>query len=217
MADVIQPASSGRSKCRGCGRAIAAAELRFGESLPNAYAEGEALYWFHLACAACMRPEKLLPALSASEDQIPERDWLSKTAEFGEAHRRLPRLAHAERAASGRARCRACHEPVEKGHWRFALQMFEEGRFSPIGTIHVECAAAYFGTIEILDRVQRLTPDLDATALTEIAALLRSPRPQPAEAEADSPAPAAAEADSPAPGLAKTAPEPAPTRRRARR
>jgi hypothetical protein len=207
VADVIQPASSGRSKCRGCGRGIASGELRFGESLPNAYAEGEALYWFHLGCAACMRPEKLLPALVADESEISERAWLIETAEFGVAHRRLPRLAHAERAASGRARCRACHEPVEKGHWRFALQMFEEGRFSPIGTIHVECAEAYFGTIEILDRVQRLTPDLDAAAVAEIGVLLRTPRPQPAGAEPDSATP----------GLAKTAPEPLPSNKRARR
>lgn len=206
VADQIQPASSGRSKCRGCGRAIAAGELRFGESLPNAYGEGEALFWCHLVCAACMRPEKFLPVLEACESDISERAWLGAAATFGVAHRRLPRLSHVERAASGRARCRLCHEPVDKGAWRFALQMFEEGRFSPIGTIHVECAQAYFGTIDVLERLQRLQPDLDAAAVDEIANLLRTPRPLPAPAEPDSPTP----------GLAKTMPEEEPAGRRAR-
>ena len=34
-------------KCRGCGRPIARGELRFGERLPNAFAEGEMTVWFH--------------------------------------------------------------------------------------------------------------------------------------------------------------------------
>lgn len=194
--DLIQKASSGRAKCRGCGQTIAAGELRFGESLPNAYGEGEAMHWFHLVCATCMRPEKVLPVLDASADEVPERAWLHATATFGVAHHRLPRLARAERAASGRARCRSCQEPVDKGSWRFALHMFEEGRFSPIGTIHAECAQAYFGTIEILERIERLTPGLDAAALGEIAGLLRTPRPA-----------APAEDEGSTPGLAKTAPE----------
>jgi hypothetical protein len=203
--DLIQKASSGRAKCRGCGQTIAGGELRFGESLPNAYGEGEAMHWLHLVCAACMRPEKFLPVLEVSADELPERAWLYATATFGVAHHRLPRLARAERAASGRARCRSCQEPVDKGCWRLALHMFEEGRFSPIGTIHVECAEAYFGTIEILDRIERLTPELDGAALSEIAGLLRTPRPRPAQDEASTP------------GLAKTAPEEEkPTGRRVR-
>ena len=42
MDHVIEPASSGRAKCRGCGRAIAKGELRLGERLPNPFTdEGE--------------------------------------------------------------------------------------------------------------------------------------------------------------------------------
>jgi hypothetical protein len=197
--DLIQPASTGRAKCRGCGKSIAAGELRFGESLPNAYAEGEAMYWFHLVCGACMRPEKFLPVLEASTDEVPERAWLQQAASLGLAHERLPRLARAERAASGRARCRSCRETVDKGAWRLALQIFEEGRFSPMGTVHAECAEPYFGTIDILDRLQRLPPGLDAKASEEILALMRTPRPAaPAEDEGNT------EGD--APGLAKTTP-----------
>jgi hypothetical protein len=200
MADVLLPATSGRAKCRGCGRAIRAGELRFGESLPNAYGEGEAVHWLHLTCAACMRPEKLLPVLTASDAVIPDREWLRTAAEFGAAHARVPRLAYAERSKSGKARCRSCREPIAGGVMRFALVMFEEGRASPIGFIHVECTNAYFGTTDVLDRVEKLSPDLDATALAEVAERLRHQREAPPEAGP------VADAAPAGPDLAKTQP-----------
>lgn len=168
MPDSIQPAPTGRAKCRGCGNAIAKGALRFGESGPNSYGEGEAMSWFHLSCAALMRPEKLGPALASTSDELPERDWLAESVRVGTEHPRLPRLVRAERASSGRAHCRSCRELIDKGDWRFALQMFEEGRPNPIGTIHAECAEAYFGTADVLSRARRLTPELsdeDASAL----------------------------------------------------
>ncbi|HEX7668224.1 MAG TPA: hypothetical protein VF395_01505, partial [Polyangiaceae bacterium] len=177
MADVLELASSGRAKCRGCGRAIAKRELRFGESLPNAFGEGDALYWFHPLCAACMRPEKFASVAGGFDGALEDRDWLLRTAEFGAAHRRLPRLGRAERASSGRAHCRQCRELIPKDEFRLALQMFEEGRMSPIGYIHVACAEAYFGTRDILDRVRRLTPDLSDDDAREIEATLRDAPP----------------------------------------
>lgn len=57
---------------------------------------------------------------------------------------------------------------MSKGSWRLGLQMFEEGRMQPIGTIHAECAEAYFGTTEILDRIERLTDGLSPAELAEI-------------------------------------------------
>lgn len=168
MPDVIDTAKSGRSNCRGCGRAIARGELRFGESLPNPYAEGEALFWFHLPCAACMRADKFGPALETCPQPIPEPDWLRQAVSRSIAHQRLARLVRAERAPSGSAHCRACRELVSKGSWRLALQMFEEGRMQPIGTIHAECAEAYFGTTEVVDRIERLTDGLTPAELAEI-------------------------------------------------
>jgi hypothetical protein len=182
VADVLELASSGRAKCRGCGRGIAKGELRFGESLPNAFGEGDALYWFHPVCAACMRPEKFSVAASAFDGAIEDRDGLLRMAEFGAEHRRLPRLGRAERASSGRAHCRQCRELIPKGEFRLALQMFEEGRMSPIGYIHVACAEAYFGTRDILGRVRRLTPELSDEDTREIEAILRDAPPA-AEAE----------------------------------
>jgi hypothetical protein len=175
--DSIQPAPTGRAKCRGCGNAIAKAELRFGETGPNSFGEGEATSWFHVACAALMRPEKLLPVLEASSDEQPERAWLLETARSGIEHHRLPRLVRVERASSGRAHCRSCRELIAKGDWRFALQMFEEGRPTPIGTIHASCAEAYFGTADVLPRVRRLTPDLTEADLDDLRKALSEQRP----------------------------------------
>jgi Poly(ADP-ribose) polymerase and DNA-Ligase Zn-finger region len=175
--DSIQAAPSGRAKCRGCGDAIAKGELRFGETGPNAFGEGEATSWFHLACAALMRPEKLEPVLASTAEELPERAWLVETARFGLEHRRLPRLVRGERASSGRAHCRSCRELIAKGEWRFALQMFEEGRPNPIGTIHASCAEAYFGTLDILPRVLRLTPKLSQPDIDELKKALSEQRP----------------------------------------
>ncbi|HWA77386.1 MAG TPA: hypothetical protein VG937_33855 [Polyangiaceae bacterium] len=163
-----------------------------------------------------MRPEKFLPVLEAAPEQIADRAWLGEAATFGVAHPRLARLLRAERASSGRARCRACREPIDKGAWRLSLQMFEEGRFSPIGTIHADCAEPYFGTGDIVERLRRLTPELEPNDLVELEALLRSPRPQPAEAAPAEDATAAQSEPEPAPspGLAKAlaTDEPAPQR-----
>lgn len=175
--DSIQAAPTGRAKCRGCGSAIAKGELRFGETGPNSFGEGEATSWFHLACAALMRPEKLLPLVEATTDELAERAWLEEAARFGVEHRRLPRLVRAERASSGRAHCRSCRELIAKGDWRFALQMFEEGRPNAIGTIHVTCAEAYFGTADVLPRVRRLSPDLSEADLADLEQTLSEQRP----------------------------------------
>jgi hypothetical protein len=207
VSDLIQVAATGRSKCRGCGAAIAKGELRFGEALPNAYGEGEAMYWFHLPCAAAMRPEKFLPALDASSEAVDGADELRRVAEEGITHPRLSRLVRAERAPSGRAHCRVCRELIEKGEWRLALQMFEDGRFAPIGSIHLQCAEAYLGTAEIGERLARAKGDLSPADLEEIGKLLEHQRPAPPAEEgvegaaADTGAEAGSDA---APGLAKT-------------
>lgn len=189
--DSIQPAPTGRAKCRGCGNAIAKGELRFGETGPNSFGEGEATSWFHLTCGATMRSEKLLPVLEAAPEPVPERDWLLGAAREGIEHPRLQRLTRAERASSGRATCRSCRELIAKGEWRFALQMFEEGRPNSIGTIHASCAEAYFGTSNVLERARRLSPELSADDLVELEKALAEQRPglaktQGSEADDDS-------------------------------
>jgi hypothetical protein len=175
MPHVIEPATSARAKCRGCGEKIAAGELRFGESLPNPFAEGETTHWFHLECAAFKRPEPFLETLSARTEPLEEAERLKAEAEKGVAHHRLPRVSGAERATSGRAACRSCRKPIEKGAWRIPLVFYEEGQFSAAGFIHVSCAQAYFETTDVLSRLKRFSPGLRDEDLKEIEAQLRAP------------------------------------------
>jgi hypothetical protein len=171
---VIEPAASARAKCRGCGRAISAGALRFGERLPNPFAEGEMTLWFHLECAAFKRPEPLLEALAERAEPLEGRERLEAEARRGVAHRRLPRIDGAERASSGRARCRHCREAIAKDAWRIPLVYFEEGRFSPGGFVHARCAGRYFETTDILPRILCFAPGLAADDLAALRAAIEA-------------------------------------------
>jgi len=168
MAHVIETASTGRAKCRGCGGKIAAGELRFGERLPNPFAEGETTHWFHLDCAAFKRPEPFLEALGARSEPLDDAARLESEARRGVAHRRLPRIDGAERSPSGRAQCRSCREPIAKDAWRIRLVFYEEDRFVPSGYVHLRCSIAYFETADVLPRLRRFAPDLRDEDLKEI-------------------------------------------------
>jgi hypothetical protein len=170
---VIENAKTGRAKCRGCNRRIEKDEMRFGERVPNAFGEGETTLWFHMRCAAYKRPEPLLETLPTAEAE--GSDALAADARHGIAHRRLPRLDGAERAPTGRARCRRCRQPIQRGAWRFALVYFEEYRFEPSGYIHAGCAAEYFGTTDLLDRVRYFNPELGDEDITSLRDACASP------------------------------------------
>jgi hypothetical protein len=179
MPHIIERASSGRAKCRGCGEKIAAGEQRLGERLPNAYANEDGLettHWFHLTCAAFRRPEPLLEALSASADVVDDRATLEREARLGVMHPRAQRVNSAERAASARAACRGCREKIDKGAWRIALVYYEDGRFTPGGFVHLHCAAAYFETPAILVRLRHFSPALTDVDRADIEAGLATSR-----------------------------------------
>ena len=169
MAHVFEPASSGRSKCRGCGRAIAKGEIRFGERLANPFAEGEMTHWFHPLCAAYKRPEAMREALQASAD-VADHAALEAAVRGASASPRLPRIDGAERSPTGQAKCRHCREAIEKGAWRIRLVFHEEGTFSPGGFIHVACRQGYFETADMVEQVLHFSHALG----DEERALLRS-------------------------------------------
>ena len=171
MAHVFETSPSARAKCRGCGAPIAKGELRFGERLPNPFGEGEMTLWFHPICGLYKRPEPFLEALAAGDVPLDDTERLQRLAQEGITHRRLPRIDGAERAPSGRARCRSCREMIGKGEWRFPLVYFSEGRFEASGFVHAKCSREYFGTTDVIERVQhfaRLSPD----ELSEVSAVL---------------------------------------------
>jgi ribosomal protein L37AE/L43A len=170
MPHVIERASTGRAICRACNSKIAAGLLRFGERLPNPYAEdgGEMTRWYHIACAAYMRPEPFLETLPSAADEVPDRELLEHEASLGAAHRRLPRVNGIERAASARAACRHCREPIAKGAWRISLMYYEDGRFTPSGYIHVKCARPHLETIEVIPRLKHFSPAITEGDLVEV-------------------------------------------------
>lgn len=175
MPHVFELAPSARAKCRGCGLAIAKGELRFGERLPNPFADGENVemtHWFHLMCAAFRRPEALLAALPDAPGEVDRKEEMIHEAELGVAHRRLPRLSTAERASSGRAACRSCKELIPKDTWRIALVFYEEGRFMPSGFVHVTCVPSYCETTAVMPRIRHFSPALTDSDAAEIAAKL---------------------------------------------
>ncbi|HWJ06044.1 MAG TPA: PARP-type zinc finger-containing protein [Steroidobacteraceae bacterium] len=175
MAHVIEPASSARAKCRGCGERIAKDTLRLGERLANPYGEGEMTHWFHLTCGAYKRPEPFLEALRATTEEIEDVARLEHAAQHALVHRRLPRIDGAQRASSARANCRHCHELIERGAWRIRLVYYEEGRFKPSGYVHLRCTPAYFGTTDVVDHVRQFSPALTESDLAEIRAGLVLP------------------------------------------
>jgi hypothetical protein len=153
--------------------------LRFGERLPNPFGDegGEMTHWYHVQCAAYRRPEAFLELVQSEEapgsETIPDRERLVREATLGVEHRRVPRIAAAGRAPTGRATCRACKSLIEKGGWRIALVFYEEGRFSPGGFVHAACAASYFETSDILGRLKHFSPDISEEDLVELGSLIR--------------------------------------------
>ena len=160
MPNLFEPAASGRSKCRGCSLAIARGELRFGERLPNPFADGEMTIWFHPLCAAYKRPEPLLQGLSETAVAVPGREHLERAAQKQLAQRRLPRINGAERAPGSQAKCRHCRESIERGSWRIRLVFYEEGQFAPGGYVHLACRTDYFETDDLLEPLLHFSPDL---------------------------------------------------------
>jgi hypothetical protein len=172
VSHTFEPAASGRAKCRGCGRAIARGEMRFGERLPNPFAEGEMTVWFHPLCAAYKRPEPVLQTLGETSVDVPDGEVLERAARSSLAQRRLPRIDGAEKAPGAQARCRHCHEPIARGTWRIRLVFYQDGRFAPGGFVHLDCRQAYFETDDILAHVLHFSPGLSADERAELTRAL---------------------------------------------
>jgi hypothetical protein len=176
MAHILEPAATGRSKCRGCKQALAKGELRFGERLPNPFGEGEVTHWFHLLCAAYKRPDAMLEGLSAASGEVADRESLEGVARNVLAHHRLQRIDGAEISPTGQARCRGCKELIERGSWRIRLVFHEEGTFSPGGYIHLGCHEAYFETADILAPLLHFSPALTVEERESLQAALGTSR-----------------------------------------
>ena len=173
MADVIEPAATGRATCRRCQEKIEKGVLRFGERVPNAFGEGEATYWFHLPCAAEKVPDRLRAALDAFAGEVAERAALDRVIAEGVDNPALVMVKQAERAPTGRARCQECHEKIEKDALRVALERDAEvASMAQTSYVHARCAAAHVGGAGLLSKLRRTSPGLGAEDLAELAQAL---------------------------------------------
>ena len=172
MTHVFEAAPTGRARCRGCGKPIDQGPIRFGERIPNPFAEGEATLWFHPLCGAYKRPESMLEALEQNRAAAPDADVLERAARGNATQRRLQRIDGAERSPTGQAKCRHCHEPIARGEWRLRLVFYEEGRFSPSGFVHLKCRGAYFETEDVLAPALHFSPNLSDEDRADLARAL---------------------------------------------
>ncbi len=167
-------ASSGRSKCRGCGAQIAKDSLRFGERVENPFGEEDATHWHHPQCAAHRRPESLAEALADLTYDGDDRTTIVVDCTRALANPRLQRLGVAERAASARARCRHCKEAIDGQTWRLPLVFFDEGMYSKSGFIHACCVKSYCGTDEVWPTVACYAVALESSELDDLEAVVAS-------------------------------------------
>ena len=152
MADKIELSKSGRATCRTCRKPIEKGVLRFGEEFTNQFSSdgGEAYRFHHMACAAGKMGAKVLAAMEAFPDPIPDREALEKAAKEGAAKGK-PAYPHVEKAPSGRAKCLECEETLEKGKLRVAIEReVDTGSFMTKGSgyLHAACTEAYLGKTE---------------------------------------------------------------------
>lgn len=181
----FERASTGRAKCRACDERIAKSEWRVGELAPNPFTEGVTTYWFHARCAALRRPESFIaaterPATDTAatveqwKQEHPEATAWRQLARSGQERPRLARLSRVEVSPSGRARCRHCRELIDKASLRIVLHLFQDGRFEPMGFLHLRCTVAYLGgpldgeRLEVL--LQTVAPGYHSQLTTELGA-----------------------------------------------
>ena len=124
--------------------------------------------WFHPLCAAYKRPQPLLEALEQTTESVADQESLRRAALRSVTYPHIPRIDGAEKSPSGQAKCRSCHEPIERGGWRIRIVFYEEGRFAPGGFLHLGCRSAYFETADVLEPVLRFSSALSEPDRAEL-------------------------------------------------
>jgi ribosomal protein L37AE/L43A len=149
---LIEAARSSRSKCRTCKRKIEKDMLRIGVLLEGPYGTG--YLWHHLNCAARRRFEDVEAAYEevswADDVVVPPLEELKKLQEAAEKKKAEKQDSPwAERAKSGRSKCKNCDETIEKDTWRVILdrevEFFGQTRTTQVN-IHTGCVAAELAT-----------------------------------------------------------------------
>ncbi len=144
----LEVAPSGRATCKTCNQTIAKGELRLGEEYASQFgADGFAIRWHHLPCAAKKIPDVLREAMASYDGEIPGREALEITmAEKPVRKTGTGALPSADLAPTGRAKCMKCQEAIEKGTVRIGVEReLDTGAFTQKGAgyLHPHCAEAW--------------------------------------------------------------------------
>jgi hypothetical protein len=184
---VIEGARSGRSRCKTCRRKIDKGAVRIGMLIEGPYGTG--YLWHHLRCAARRRFEQVEEAYAAEAwneakdppKKLPSLEDLRKHVEELAARREQKReIPHVQIDPSGRARCKHCGEPLDKGRLRVVLgrdiEFGGQVRTGPIN-VHPRCVAAELREDHcptpaegLAEALRANSPDLTAEQLDEVLA-----------------------------------------------
>ncbi len=150
---VIEAARSSRSKCKTCRRAIEKGLLRIGVLVEGGF-YGPGYMWHHLTCAAKRHLDQVEEAYEAEAwknaaevpAKVPSIESLRAEHEKAEEKKaQRKEFPYAEPDPSGRARCKQCNEPIEKGALRVMLAkevtFGSQTRTNPM-SVHPKCVAA---------------------------------------------------------------------------
>src|SRR6188474_363169 len=146
MANVIEEAKTGRASCRTCRKAIAKGELRLGVETQTQFSDAPSMQWHHLLCAASKLPDELTNALKEYAGEVPNRAEIDAAlADASKKSAAKPAgFPYADRAPTGRAKCLACEQPIEKTTFRVAVEReLEIGGVASRGAgyLHPRCVA----------------------------------------------------------------------------
>src|SRR5690242_19207541 len=114
---MIETATTGRSSCKHCKKAIAKGELRWGEEVPGNF-DGMMTFWHHLPCAVTRRPEDFAVELKKYKGEIPNRAELEASLGGATTAARVKRFQRIDRAPTGRAKCQHCNQAIAKDSLR---------------------------------------------------------------------------------------------------
>jgi poly [ADP-ribose] polymerase len=170
VAEKIEVAKTGRSRCRVCRQPIEKGALRFGEEQQSAFAEGMQWVWHHLPCAAKKKPAQLRNALASYGGDVPDRAALEQV--LAESDKTATVFPYAERASTGRSTCLLCRQPIEKGALRVATQRELELGGVPrpgAGYLHPRCAPEHLKQADLMDALRRNSRGLSEGDFDELA------------------------------------------------
>jgi DNA-binding transcriptional regulator YdaS (Cro superfamily) len=142
---MIEAATSGRAKCKGCKKPIDKGELRYGHEVEGNF-DGAMTFWYHLPCAVTHRPEQFRVVLARYKKKpIPNRAKLEASLDGATVTVRARRMKQVERAPTGRASCQQCKLAIAKDTLRAAVWLYDMP-MAGTGFVHVGCVGAWAGS-----------------------------------------------------------------------